>query len=89
MTTVVFGALVALATLTGLVTAWTLGANSNSPPFAPAIGANAISTMRAAFMIGILAALGALTRVGVSPRQSEPASSTVSPSHRSQPLPAC
>ncbi|MCU4717403.1 inorganic phosphate transporter [Halapricum hydrolyticum] len=44
--------------------AWALGANSNSPPFAPAIGANAISTMRAAFVIGILAALGAVTQGG-------------------------
>jgi len=60
----VFWALVALATVTSLVTAWALGANSNSPPFAPAIGANAISTMRAAFLIGILAALGALTQGG-------------------------
>jgi len=59
-----FWVLVVLATLTGLVTAWTLGANSNSPPFAPAIGANAISTMRAALLIGILAALGALTQGG-------------------------
>jgi len=61
---VLFWALVVVATLTGLVTAWALGANSNSPPFAPAIGANAISTMRAAFLIGILAALGALTQGG-------------------------
>jgi phosphate/sulfate permease len=61
---VTFWALVVLATLTGLATAWALGANSNSPPFAPAIGANAISTMRAAFLIGILAALGALTQGG-------------------------
>jgi phosphate/sulfate permease len=60
----VFWALVVLATFTSLVTAWALGANSNSPPFAPAIGANAISTMRAAFLIGILAALGALTQGG-------------------------
>jgi len=59
-----FWALVALATLTSVGTAWALGANSNSPPFAPAIGANAISTMRAAFLIGILAALGALTQGG-------------------------
>ncbi|PHQ38903.1 anion permease [Halorubrum persicum] len=59
-----FWALVVLATLTSLATAWALGANSNSPPFAPAIGANAISTMRAAFLIGILAALGALTQGG-------------------------
>ncbi|WP_254272821.1 inorganic phosphate transporter [Haloarcula marina] len=64
MVDVVFWALVVLATITGLVTAWALGANSNSPPFAPAIGANAISTMRAAFLIGILAALGALTQGG-------------------------
>jgi len=61
---VVFWTLVALATLTSFGTAWALGANSNSPPFAPAIGANAISTMRAAFLIGILAALGALTQGG-------------------------
>jgi len=59
-----FRALVVLATVTGLVTAWALGANSSSPPFAPAIGANAISTIRAAFLIGILAALGALTQGG-------------------------
>ncbi|SEL34722.1 inorganic phosphate transporter [Haloferax larsenii] len=59
-----FWILVAMATATGVATAWTLGANSNSPPFAPAIGANAISTMRAAFMIGILAMLGALTQGG-------------------------
>ena len=64
MVAVTFWALVVLATATGLVTAWALGANSNSPPFAPAIGANAISTMRAAFLIGILAALGALTQGG-------------------------
>ncbi|MUW13861.1 inorganic phosphate transporter [Halorubrum sp. CBA1125] len=64
MAGVVFWALVVLATLTSLATAWALGANSNSPPFAPAIGANAISTMRAAFLIGILAALGALTQGG-------------------------
>ena len=61
---VLFWALVVLATVTSLATAWALGANSNSPPFAPAIGANAISTMRAAFLIGILAALGALTQGG-------------------------
>jgi phosphate/sulfate permease len=60
----VFWVLVALATVTSLLTAWALGANSNSPPFAPAIGANAISTMKAAFLIGILAALGALTQGG-------------------------
>ncbi|MEF8775672.1 MAG: inorganic phosphate transporter [Haloarculaceae archaeon] len=61
---VLFWALVGLATVTSLATAWALGANSNSPPFAPAIGANAISTMQAAFLIGILAALGALVQGG-------------------------
>ncbi|MHC3437346.1 inorganic phosphate transporter [Natrialbaceae archaeon A-gly3] len=44
--------------------AWSLGANSNSPPFAPAIGANAIATMKAAFLVGILAALGAVAQGG-------------------------
>ncbi len=44
--------------------AWSLGANSNSPPFAPAIGANAVSTMRAAFLVGILAAAGAVAQGG-------------------------
>ncbi|MFB6232867.1 MAG: anion permease, partial [Haloarculaceae archaeon] len=64
MATFVFWGLVVVATVTSLFTAWTLGANSNSPPFAPAIGANAISTMRAAFLIGLLAAAGALTQGG-------------------------
>ena len=64
MTAVAFWGLVVIATVTSLLTAWTLGANSNSPPFAPAIGANAISTMQAAFLIGILAALGAITQGG-------------------------
>ncbi|WP_418282120.1 inorganic phosphate transporter [Halorubrum sp. DTA98] len=62
--TIVFWALVAFATVSALFMAWSLGANSNSPPFAPAIGANAVSTMRAAFLIGILAAAGALTQGG-------------------------
>ena len=62
--TLAFWILVVFATVTGLFMAWSLGANSNSPPFAPAIGANAISTLRAAFLIGILAAAGALTQGG-------------------------
>jgi len=62
--TVVFWVLVVFATSSSLFMAWSLGANSNSPPFAPAIGANAVSTMRAAFLIGILAAAGALTQGG-------------------------
>lgn len=62
--TLAFWALVALATVTCLFMAWSLGANSNSPPFAPAVGANAIPTMRAAFLIGIFAAAGAVTQGG-------------------------
>ncbi|ELY46353.1 phosphate transporter [Natronorubrum sulfidifaciens JCM 14089] len=54
-----FVVLVGAAVITCLFMAWVLGANSNSPPFAPAIGANAISTMQAAFVIGLLAAAGA------------------------------
>ncbi|NUB90057.1 inorganic phosphate transporter [Haloterrigena sp. SYSU A558-1] len=56
--------LVGTAILTCLFMSWVLGANSNSPPFAPAIGANAISTMQAAFVIGLLAAAGALMQGG-------------------------
>jgi phosphate/sulfate permease len=60
----VFWILVAFATVSCVFMAWSLGANSNSPPFAPAIGANAVSTMRAAFLIGLLAAAGALAQGG-------------------------
>ncbi|MCU4743168.1 anion permease [Halobacteria archaeon AArc-m2/3/4] len=59
-----FGILLGVAILACLFMAWVLGANSNSPPFAPAIGANAISTMQAAFVIGLLAALGAILQGG-------------------------
>ncbi len=64
MVDVGFVALVGIAISTSLLMAWALGANSNSPPFAPAIGANAIPTMRAAFLIGILATAGAITQGG-------------------------
>jgi phosphate/sulfate permease len=47
-----------------LAMAWALGASSNSPPFAPAVGANALSTMRASFLLGILAGIGAITQGG-------------------------
>jgi PiT family inorganic phosphate transporter len=60
----VFWILVAFATVTCLFMAWALGANSNSPPFAPAIGARAISTMRAALLVGVLAAAGAVAQGG-------------------------
>ncbi|MFC7215050.1 anion permease [Saliphagus sp. GCM10025334] len=62
--TLTFWTFVGLATIACLFMAWSLGANSNSPPFAPAIGANAVSTLRAAFLIGILAAAGAVTQGG-------------------------
>lgn len=40
--------------------AWSIGAGSTgSTPFAPAVGANAISTMRAAFVVGIFGFAGA------------------------------
>ncbi len=55
---------VAVAVLAGLSMAWAVGANSNSPPFAPAVAANALSTMRAAFLIGILAGAGAVLQGG-------------------------
>jgi len=57
-------AVVGVAVLASLFMAWALGASSNSPPFAPAVGANAIPTMRAAFLIGVFAALGAITQGG-------------------------
>ncbi len=53
-------AVVAVALVAGFFMAWTIGANSNSPPFAPAVGANAIPVMRAALLVGIFGALGAL-----------------------------
>lgn len=59
-----FWILVGFATVSCLFMAWSLGANSNSPPFAPAVGANAVPTMRAALLIGILAAVGAVTQGG-------------------------
>jgi phosphate/sulfate permease len=53
---------VAVAVIAGLFMAWALGASSNSPPFAPAVGANALSTMRAALFIGVFAGLGAVAQ---------------------------
>ena len=57
-------AVVVVAMLASLFMAWSLGASSNSPPFAPAVGANAIPTMRAAFFIGVFAGLGAIAQGG-------------------------
>ena len=54
-------ATLAVAALASLFMAWTIGAGSSgSTPFAPAVGANAISIMRAGFLVGILGLLGAV-----------------------------
>jgi len=51
----------AVAGLASLFMAWAIGAGSSgSTPFAPAVGANAISIMRAGFLVGILGLLGAV-----------------------------
>ncbi|MFP9190708.1 inorganic phosphate transporter [Natronosalvus vescus] len=51
----------ALAALASLFMAWAIGAGSSgSTPFAPAVGANAISVMRAGFLVGLLGFLGAV-----------------------------
>jgi len=55
---------IAVAVIAGLAMAWAVGANSNSPPFAPAVAANALPTMRAAFLIGLLAGAGAVLQGG-------------------------
>ena len=58
-------ALVAVAALASLFMAWVVGAGSSgATPFAPAVGANAISTMRAAFVVGLLGLAGAVTQGG-------------------------
>jgi PiT family inorganic phosphate transporter len=57
------GTVVALlvASVASLFMAWAIGAGSSgSTPFAPAVGANAISVMRAGFVVGILGLLGAV-----------------------------
>ncbi|ADD05291.1 transport protein (probable substrate phosphate/sulfate) [Natrialba magadii ATCC 43099] len=50
-----------IAALASLFMAWAIGAGSSgSTPFAPAVGANAISVMRAGFFVGILGFSGAV-----------------------------
>jgi len=50
-----------VAAAASLFMAWTVGAGSSgSTPFAPAVGANAISVMRAGFLVGILGFSGAV-----------------------------
>ncbi|NHN42865.1 inorganic phosphate transporter [Halorubellus sp. JP-L1] len=51
------------AALASLFMAWVIGAGSSgATPFAPAVGANAIGTMRAAFLVGIFGFAGAVTQ---------------------------
>ncbi|MEF8757804.1 MAG: inorganic phosphate transporter [Halobacteriales archaeon] len=50
-----------VAALASLFMAWSIGAGSSgSTPFAPAVGANAISVMRAGFVVGVLGFAGAV-----------------------------
>ncbi len=50
-----------VAALASLFMAWSIGAGSSgSTPFAPAVGANAISVMRAGFFVGLLGFAGAV-----------------------------
>ncbi len=50
-----------VAGLASLFMAWTIGAGSSgSTPFSPAVGAGAISILRAAFVVGLLGFLGAI-----------------------------
>src|SRR6056297_1739157 len=49
-----------VAGIASLFMAWSIGAGSSgSTPFAPAVGANAISIMRAGFFVGLLGLAGA------------------------------
>ncbi|ACV10448.1 phosphate transporter [Halorhabdus utahensis DSM 12940] len=58
-------ALFGVATVSSLGMAWVIGAGSSgATPFAPAVGANAISTLRAALVVGVLGFLGAVTQGG-------------------------
>ncbi|MXR50368.1 inorganic phosphate transporter [Halovenus sp. WSH3] len=61
MVTATLVATLLVAGLASLFMAWAIGAGSSgSTPFAPAVGANAISIMRAGFLVGILGFLGAV-----------------------------
>ncbi|WP_096390520.1 inorganic phosphate transporter [Halopenitus persicus] len=56
---------VVAAAIASLFMAWVIGAGSSgATPFAPAVGADAIATMRAAFVVGILGFAGAVTQGG-------------------------
>ncbi|MFB6172315.1 MAG: anion permease [Haloarculaceae archaeon] len=53
-----------VAFVAALFMSFTVGANSNSAPVAPAVGANALSVLRAALLVGVVAALGAVLQGG-------------------------
>jgi len=53
-----------VALVAALFMSFTVGANSNSAPVAPAVGANALSVLRAAFLVGIVAGAGAILQGG-------------------------
>jgi len=56
-------ALFAVALAASFFAAWTIGAGSTgATPFAPAVGANAITTMRATLIVGVLGFLGAVVQ---------------------------
>ena len=58
-------ALFLVAGVASLFMSWVIGAGSSgATPFAPAVGANAISTMRAAFVVGLFGLVGAVTQGG-------------------------
>ena len=53
--------LMTVAVAASFFAAWTIGAGSSgATPFAPAVGANAITTLQAAFVVGILGFAGAV-----------------------------
>lgn len=55
--------LFSIAGFASLFMAWVIGAGSSgATPFAPAVGANAISTMRAAFVVGVFGFAGAVVQ---------------------------
>lgn len=63
MVELVTAGLFVAALLASLIMAWTIGAGSaGSTPFAPAVGANAIPVMQAAFVVGMLILVGAVVQ---------------------------
>jgi PiT family inorganic phosphate transporter len=55
---------VTIALLAALFMSFTVGANSNSAPVAPAVGANALPVLQAALLVGVVAGLGAILQGG-------------------------